>query len=135
MAHVKTGEPIMKSRFQDQGLPSLGRYVHVPHSHGHSQSGKGSSRPLGPALAQEPHQWTGASFAPVEFLCLHHVVCISAKNNSDQSEKMNAWEKIWELLRSYFPFENFLVCIDDVDTKIQFQNPVSFLQKQNFKPS
>lgn len=56
MAHVKTGEPIMKSRFQDQGLPSLGRYVHVPHSHGRSQSGKGSSRPLGPALAQEPHQ-------------------------------------------------------------------------------
>lgn len=98
MAHVKTGELIRKCRFQDQGLPSLGRYVHVPHSHGCSQSGKGSSRPLGPALAQEPHRWTGASFAPVEILCLRHVVCISVKNNSYQSEKMNAWEEIWDLI-------------------------------------
>lgn len=56
MAHVKTGELVRKRRFLDRGLPSLGRYVHVPHSHGRSQSGKGSSRPLGPALGQEPHR-------------------------------------------------------------------------------
>lgn len=57
MANVETGKLNCKSIFQGfGGIPSLGRYVPVPRSHGHSQSGRGFSLPPGPALAQEPHR-------------------------------------------------------------------------------
>lgn len=55
MANVEAAKLNSKFRFQDfPDLPSMGRYVRVPRSHGRSQSGRGFSLPPEPALAQEP---------------------------------------------------------------------------------